>query len=162
MKVYHCSTHSYNVGDTIKKGRWGNFIKNKYSNEQQAWMEFYFESIRKTIVPIATSRLDCVFAFDDINVAEGFTIDNDKKIYEIDLDENNTYSTHNYKVISLFVGLLKIPYNNNFPMLFDNLNLIEKYWKGEETDYKTFEDFDIGYQKEYLISKDVTVTKVYK
>lgn len=160
MALYHVSYKNYDIGETISPGDWGNTIKSLDSSKCIAWLDLYLENIRPALNPIAISRLNCIYAFNNSTNAENFALSrNDVKIYEIHVPYGTPTSLHNFKVISYFGGLL-----NHLPtaLLHENKNLLDLYWIGDDSaNWADNYGNNIDYLQEELIGGQATITRIF-
>ncbi len=120
--LFHASNHYYNVGEEISNTYCREFINTLESNNIRKIVEDFFELNRPFRM---ISRLDSVFAFNNLTNCENYAANRLKYIYEVEPTVSGLYSVHNYKVISFFLGR-NVP---TLPDLEHNIHLVELYWQ---------------------------------
>jgi hypothetical protein len=156
MSLYHVCIQKYKVGDIISPGNFGVFINNLNISNQNLWLENVLESSRKLLKPTSISRLNCIYAFNDINNAESYSIEkNFAPIYELTILNGTQHSIHNFKVISYFLHLLP---NSNKSLNYSNAHLLDNYWIGNtNSNWNDSNGYNIGYVEEVLIGGHATI-----
>lgn len=88
---YHVSKVPVNIGDHLICGRYGKRIKEMKFDGFHIHKESVFELVRQKIAPHAPSRLNCIFLFDNYNVACAYRFKQHKYrsyIYKVELIRN--------------------------------------------------------------------------
>lgn len=151
MLLYHFSDGEYNVGDMMPIGNYGKYVTSASATVKR--FENLMEISRIKIDPRLSSRLNCIFAFNQ-EYADGFKCDR-KYLYELEVPESILIFEHNYNVSTFFWNLCN---QNRLSDIEKETDLMDDYWRNDGT-FLTTEPKIIPYDKEFLISQPVKIIR---
>ncbi len=120
--LYHLSSFtSHKKGDRIRRGHWGNNVKNSPMTFRQAAREMIYEAVRVEKYPHRPSRLECIFLCPNLESAKQFAQEKKTGVfYEVKImDSTAKQFIANWRMMAgpghTYTGAIE---------------LAEEYWKG--------------------------------
>ena len=135
--MFHCSTHSFSIGDRVQCGRWGAGFNNyTYGvtniHATNAWRlasELILEQVRHLHFSSKPSRFNCTFAFETLQEAQSCPANPGTMIFEVTpTDSNPTIHRGSLSILNA-----NSRFNAQFPFLQHNRQIALNYWAGMES-----------------------------